>query len=160
MRFDVWGFHSAPEVPLRSHLYELSVSTDIYTKKATPCGLRMHIMLHGVNGSSQSPPRKRSMSAGCSYQHHSKSGVTNESWVFFFFLLSDFCSGELKASSVMQRFGPESGADKGRAAHRRMDEWKQPKLKVAIRFLLIDLSVQQRNPLIFTWLDPFIGLAG
>lgn len=42
----------------------------------------------------------------------------------------DSCSPELKASSAMQRFGPESG-EEGRAVHGTRDERKQPELTEA-----------------------------
>lgn len=118
-------------------------------------------MLHGMNGGSQSPLKKCSMSAGCHLPDTTASQASpTRVEIFFFFLPSDSCSCELKASSVMQRFGPESGAGEGRAVHGRMDGWmKAAQIKRGgISFLLIDLTVQQRNPLIFTWLDPFIEL--
>lgn len=42
---------------------------------------------------------------------------------------SDSCPPELKASSVMQRFGPESRDGEGRAVHGRSDGLDQPKSK-------------------------------
>lgn len=42
-------FTPPPEASSRSHPYELSVSTQIFTlQKASQSGLRMHMMLHGV----------------------------------------------------------------------------------------------------------------
>lgn len=63
-----------PEASSRARPYELSVS-DIYTsKKATQSGLRMHIMLHGVNGGPHGVPFKKcSMSEGCVSNESSRS---------------------------------------------------------------------------------------
>lgn len=52
---------------------------------------------------------------------------------------------------MMQRFGPESRDGDGRAVHgdERWTEAAQIN-RGGVRFLLIDLAVQQLNPLIFT----------
>lgn len=70
------------------------------------------------------PFRKCSMSAGCRLPDATASQAcpTRVSDLFVFVVLpSVSCSPELKASSVTQRFGPESGADGGRAARRRVN---------------------------------------
>lgn len=151
-------FTPPPEASSRSHPYELSVSTQIFTlQKANQSGLRMHMMLHGV----MEVPRVPLSNAACRQvaiypTPQQVRRVQRELRSFVFFLPSDSCSGELKASSVMQRFGPESGADEGRAVHGRMDGWMKGRMKAAqiktggVSFLLIDLTVQQQNPLIFT----------
>lgn len=102
-----------PEAFSQSHPDELSVSTQIFTlEKATQSGLRMHIMLHGVNGGSHRVPLGN---AACLYptpQQVRRVQRELRSFVFCFFLPSGSCSGELKASSVMQRLGLRAGLTK------------------------------------------------
>lgn len=111
-------FFPSSEASSRSRPYELSVS-DIYTsKKATQSGLRMHIMLHGVNGGSHRVPLRNAAcrKVACPTRVRDLSP-------------SDSCPPELKASSVMQRFGPESRDGEGRAVHGRSEGLNQPKSK-------------------------------
>lgn len=52
----------------------MNCPSQIFTlQKATQSGLRMHIMLHGVNGGSHSPLKKCSMSEGCVSNESSRS---------------------------------------------------------------------------------------
>lgn len=63
----MWEIFSPPPPKRLRGPVLMNCPSQIFTfqKKATQSGLRMHIMLHGVNGGSQSPLKKRSMSEGC-----------------------------------------------------------------------------------------------
>lgn len=118
----MWEIFSPPPKRLRGPvLMNCPSQRYLHFKKATQSGLRMHIMLHGVNGDSHRVPLRN---AACRKVAR-PSRVRN-------LLPSDSCPPELKASSVMQRFGPESRDGEGRAVHGRSDGLNQPKSKEVV----------------------------
>lgn len=143
MRFHVGDVHSVPPPkrlgsPIRMNC---PVSTQIFTlEKAAQSGLRMHIMLHGVNGGSHRVPLgKCSMSLPDTTASQACPTTVEIVCFLFFFLPSGSWRHPLWCSVWGLRAGGLTKEEQGRWRNESSPSWKE----VASVFVLIDLTTAE-----------------